>query len=193
MPFPALQMSTSDPAFWTMVMTVIMAASFVVIAAAMVTMAVVVRRVVRIVGEVERRVEPLMERVAGLADQARLIAAEGKVVAEQVGVMSGHLSTATMHFSESMALVKQEVRELKELVGVSAETARDKVEMISRSIDETHQQLMVTTNFITGKVINPARELAAIMAGVRRGLEVLVAPAPKQIDQSYAEDEMFIG
>ena len=193
MPFPALQMSTSDPAFWTMVMTVIMAASFVVIAAAMVTMAVVVRRVVRIVGEVERRVEPLMERVAGLADQARLIAAEGKVVAEQVGVMSGHLSTATLHFSESMALIKEEVRELKELVGVSAETARDKVEMISRSIDQTHDQLMVTTNFITGRIVSPARELAAIMVGVRRGLEALVAPAPKQIDQTYGEEEMFIG
>jgi uncharacterized protein YoxC len=193
MPFPALQMSTSDPAFWTMVMAIITALSFVVIAAAMVVMALVVRRVVRMVSNVERRVEPLFDRVAGLTDQVRLIAAEGKVVAEQVGVMSGHLSTATLHFSESMALIKDEVRELKELVGVSAETARDKVEMISRSIDQTHQQLMVTTNFITGKVINPARELAAIMVGVRRGLEVLVAPAPKPIDQTYGEEEMFIG
>jgi hypothetical protein len=31
------------------------------------------------------------------------------------------------------------------------------------------------------------------MAGVRRGLEVLIAPAPKQIDQTYGDDEMFIG
>ena len=186
-------MSTNDPAFWTMVMTIIMAVSFVMIAAAMVVMALVVRRVVRVVTEVERRVEPLMQRVTGLADQARLIASEGKVVAEQVGVMSGHLSTATLHFSESMALIKEEVRELKELVGVSAETARDKVELISRSIDQTHQQLMVTTNFITGRVINPARELAAIMVGVRRGLEVLAAPTPKPINQTYGEEEMFIG
>jgi uncharacterized protein YoxC len=186
-------MSTSDPAFWTMVMTIITAASFVVIAAAMVVMALVVRRVVRAVSNVERRVEPLFDRVAGLAEQARQIAAEGKVVAEQVGVMSGHLSTATLHFSESMSLIKDEVRELKELVGGTAETARDKVEMISRSIDQTHQQLMVTTDFITGKVISPARELAAIMVGVRRGLEVLVAPTPKPINQTYGEEEMFIG
>ena len=39
----------------------------------------------------------------------------------------------------------------------------------------------------------PARELAAILAGVRRGLEVLVAPAPNPINRSYGEDEMFIG
>lgn len=186
----ALQLRTDDPAFWVLV---IVAVSFVVIAVAMVAIALVVSRVARVVSNVERKVEPLLDRVGSLTEQVKQIAAEGRVVAAEVGVMSGHLSTATMHFSESVALVKEEVRELKELVGVSAVTARDKVEMISRSIDQTHQQMMVTTNFITSRIINPAREVAAIMAGVRRGLEVLVAPAPKQIDQTYGEEEMFIG
>lgn len=185
-----LQMSTNDPAFWVLV---VVAVSFVVIAVAMVAVALVVRRVVQAVVNVERRVEPLAERVSSLAEQVREITAEGKHIAEQITVMSGHLSTATMHFSESMGLIKEEVRELKQIVGVSAETAREKVEMISRSIDETHHQIMTTTNFVTSRIVNPAREIAAIMAGVRRGLEVLVAPVPKQIDQTYAEDEMFIG
>jgi hypothetical protein len=114
-------------------------------------------------------------------------------VAEQVTVMSGHLSTATLHFSESMALIRGEVAELKQVVSLSAETARDKIERISQSIDETHGQLMVTTNYVTSRIINPAREIAAIMAGVKRGLEVMLAPAPKQINESYAEEEMFIG
>lgn len=190
MPFPALQMSASDPAFWVLV---IVAASFVVIAAAMVFIAVVVSRVARTVRNVEGKVEPLMERVGALADQVKVIAVQGKEVAEQVTIMSGHLSTATMYLSESLGLVRDEVRELKEVVGLSTETARSKVEMISRSIDDTHGQLMTTTNLITSKIVNPAREIAAIMAGVRRGLEVLLAPAPKQINESYAEEEMFIG
>ncbi len=186
----ALQMSTNDPAFWVMVLVAI---SFVVIAVAMVVIAVVVGRVARMASNLERRVEPLVERVGALTEQVRLIAVEGKDVAEQVTLMSGHLSTASMHFSESMSLIKDEVRELKEIVGVSAETAREKVELISRSIDETHGQLTATTSLINSKIVGPAREIAAIMAGVRRGLEVLVAPTPKQIDQTYAEDEMFIG
>src|ERR671938_621628 len=190
MPFLALQMRTDDPAFWVLV---IVAVSFVVIAVAMVAIAVVVSRVARAVGNVERRIEPLMERVGALTDQARLIAVQGKEVADQVTVMSGHLSTATMYLSESLALVRDEVRDLKEVVGLSTETARAKVEMISRSIDETHGQLMTTTNFITSRIVNPAREIAEIMAGVRRGLEVLLPPAPKQINESYAEEEMFIG
>lgn len=189
MPF-ALQMSTNDPAFWVLV---IVAASFFVIAVAMIFVAAKVGSVVRSVHNVEAKVEPLMARVSVLTEQAQAIAVQGREVAAQVAVMSGHLSTATMHFSESMALVRDEVRDLKEVVGLSAETARDKIEKISRSIDQTHEQLMVTTGFVTSKIINPARELAAIMAGVRRGLEVFVAPAPKQINETYSEEEMFIG
>ena len=194
MPFPAVQLSTNDPAFWVLV---VVAVSFAIIAMAAITVAAVVAvlasRAVRVVRSVEEKISPLVERVGALAEQAQAIAAQGREVADQVTVMSGHLSTATMHFSESMALIRGEVAELKQIVGLSAETARDKIETISRSIDETHGQLMVTTNYVTSRIINPAREIAAIMAGVRRGLEVLLAPAPKQINESYAEEEMFIG
>ena len=194
MSFPALQLNTNDPAYWVLV---VVAVSFAVIALAAVTVAVVVAvlasRAVRVVRSVESKVEPLVERVGAVAEQAQAIAAQGREVADQVTVMSGHLSTATLHFSESMALIRGEVAEIKEVVGLSAETARDKIERISQSIDETHGQLMLTTNFVTSRIINPAREIAAIMAGVRRGLEVLLAPAPKQINESYAEEEMFIG
>ena len=183
-------MQTNDPAFWVLV---VVAVSFLAIAVAMLFVTVAIVRITRVVGNLEKRVEPLMERVGALTDQVRQIAAQGREVAEQVTLMSGHLSTATMHFSESMSLVKDEVRDLREIVGLSAETAREKVAMISRHIDETHSQVAATTAFIQSKIVLPAREIAAIMAGVRRGLEVLIAPAPKQIDQTYGDDEMFIG
>ena len=89
--------------------------------------------------------------------------------------------------------MRSEVGELRQLVSETAVEARDKVELVSRTIDRTHKQVVLTTDFITTKVIEPAREVAAIMAGFRRGLEVLVAPMPKPINQTYAEDEMFIG
>jgi uncharacterized protein YoxC len=186
-------MGTNDLAFWTMVSAIVISVSFVIIAVAMIAIAVIVSRVVRTVGNVERRVEPLMERIGALSDQVREIAAQGREVVEQVNLMSGHLATASLHFSESMALVKDEVHDLRQIVGLSAEMAHEKVEMVSRSFDETHRQITATTLFIQSKIVNPAREIAAIMAGVRRGLEVLVAPTPKQIDQTYGDEEMFIG
>ncbi len=184
------QMSPNDPMFWVML---IIAIAFIIIAAAMVAIAMFVSRAVKTVGRLEERVEPLMQKVTALSEQGRQIAAQGKEIAEQFNVMSGHLTTATMHFSESASLIKDELRELKLLVGETAVTARDKVALVSRTIDQTHQQVFSTTTFIRSKVMEPARELAAIMAGFRRGLEVLIAPAPKPINQTYGEDELFIG
>ena len=186
----ALQMSTRDPMFWVMV---VVALSFIVIAIAMVAIAVFVNRAVKTVGRVEEKLEPLMERVSAMSEQGQQIAVQGKLIAEQFSAVSGHLSTATMHFSESLAIIKGEVAELKALVSDTAVEARDKVDLVSRTIDRTHRQIVLTTDFVQSKVIEPARELAAIMAGFRRGLEVLVAPIPKPVNQTYGEDEMFIG
>ena len=186
----ALQMSTNDPMFWVMV---IIAASFIVIAIAMIAIAVFVSRAVKSVNRVEEKVEPLIARITAMSEQGKEIAVQGKLIAEQFTAVSNHLATATLHISESMAIVRNEIGELKILVSETAVEARDKVQLVSRTIDRTHQQVALTTDFIQTKVIEPARELAAIMAGFRRGLEVLVAPMPKPINQTYAEDEMFIG
>ena len=186
----ALQMSVNDPLFWVMV---IIAVSFVVIAIAMIVIARIVGSVVTTVNRLEARVEPLMEKVTALSEQGKEIAVQGKEIAEQFNIMTGHLSTATMHFSESAGLIKDEVRELKFLVSETALTARDKVALVSRTIDQTHEQVTTTTEFIQEKIIQPARELAAIMAGFRRALEVLLSPSPKPINQTYGDEEMFIG
>jgi hypothetical protein len=186
----ALQITVHDPLFWIMI---VIALSFVIIAIAMIAIAVFVNRAVKSVGRLENKMEPLIERVTLISEQGQQVAVQGKFIAEQFHAVSGHLATATMHLSESLAIVKSEVSELKALVNDTAVEARDKVELVSRTIDRTNQQVVLTTDFIQHKVIEPARELAAIMAGFRRGLEVLVAPVPKPINQTYGEDEMFIG
>src|SRR5215213_7423365 len=185
-----LQMSTRDPMFWIMV---IIAASFLVIAIAMIAIATFVSRAVKSVNRMEEKMEPLLERVTAMSEQGKQIAVQGKLIAEQITAVSGHLATATLHFSESLAIVKSEIGELRALVSETAVEARDKVELVSRTIDRTQKQVALTTDFVQSKVIEPAREIAAIMAGFRRGLEVLVAPMPKPINQTYSEDEMFIG
>jgi len=187
---PALQMSPQDPMFWVMV---IITLSFIVLAFAMISMAVYVNRAVKSVGRLEQKLEPLIDRMTVMSEQGKQIAVQGKFIAEQFTAVAGHLSTATLHLSESMAIIKSEVSELKEMVSETAVEAREKVELVSRTIDQTHRQVALTTDFIQAKVIEPAREIAAIMAGFRRGLEVLVAPIPKPINQTYGEDEMFIG
>jgi len=186
-------MNSHEPLFCLVIITGIISVSFLVIAAAMIAISVFVNRAVKTVARLEEKLDPLINRANALSVQAQGIAVQGRQIAEQFNVMSGHLSTATGHLAESTALIKEEVRGIMMIADETAHVAKEKVEVVSRAIDTTHERVMDTTEFIQRKVIEPARELAAILAGVRRGLEVLVAPAPSPINRSYGDDEMFIG
>lgn len=179
-------MNPNDPQFWMMVSSIITAICFIVMAVSLIAVAVTVKRVVGTVKRIEERVEPLITKVDAISLQ-------GREISVHFNEISANLSTATKYLAESTELIKEEVAELKVLVGQTAITAKDKVEMVSRSIDRTHSQVLDTTEFVNQKIVVPAREIAAVMAGVKKGLEVLFAPAPKQIDRVYMDDEMFIG
>lgn len=179
-------MNASEPLFWMMISSIIIAICFIVMAIALIAIAIIVRKVVGTVNRLEEKVDPLITKVNAMGEQ-------GKQISVQFTEISNHLSTATEHLSESTGLIKEEVKEIKQLVGMTAHEAKDKVALVSKTIDQTQLQVVDTTEFIQAKVVEPAREIAAIMAGVKKGLEVLFAPSPKQIDRAYQEDEMFIG
>jgi uncharacterized protein YoxC len=179
-------MNSSDPQFWMMVSSIVIAICFIVMAIALIAIAVIIRRVVTTVRNIEERVDPLITKVDA-------ISAQGREISVHFNEISANLSVATKYLSESTELIKEEVAELRSLVSDTAITARDKVEMVSHTIDRTHMQVTNTTEFVNQKIVVPAREIAAIMAGVKKGLEVLFAPAPKQIDRVYTEEELFIG
>ena len=169
-----------------MVSSIIIAVCFVFMAIAFLWIAITVRKVVATVKNVEEKVEPLLRKVDA-------IGAQGKEISVHFTEISANLSSATKSLADSTELIREEIADLRVLVGQTAHTAKDKVEMVSRSIDKTHAQVLDTTEFVNQKIVVPAREIAAVMAGVKRGLEVLFAPAPKQIDRAYTEDDMFIG
>lgn len=179
-------MNANDPQFWMMISSIVTAICFIVMAIALIGVAITVRRVVNTVQRVEERLEPLIVKVDAMSVQ-------GKDISVSFAEISSNLSTATKYLAESTELIKEEVVELKKLVGETALTARDKVELVSRTIDRTQLQVVTTTDFVNEKIVAPAREIAAVMAGVKKGLEVLFAPTPKQIDRVYMDDEMFIG
>ena len=179
-------MNASEPMFWMMIASIVISICFVIMAIALAWIAIIVRKVVGTVHRVEEKVDPLIKQV-------NLISEQGREISIQFNEMSGNISTATKYFAESAGLIKEEVAEIKLLVGQTAVTAKDKVALVSQTIDRTQTQVTTTADFIQDKVVQPAAELAAIMAGIRKGLEVLFAPSPKRIDKVYHDDEMFIG
>jgi uncharacterized protein YoxC len=179
-------MNINDPQFWMMVSSIITAICFIVMAGALVGVYLTVKRVTATVQRVEERVEPLIRQV-------NAISVQGREMSVQFSEVATNLASATKNLSDSTELIRDEVAELRTIVSSTALVARNKVEMVSNSIDRTHSQVLDTTEFVQQKIVVPAREIAAVMAGVRKGLEVLFAPSPKQIDRVYVDDDMFIG
>ncbi len=179
-------MNASEPQFWMMVASIVIAVCFVVMAIATVAIAVIISRVVATVNHLDERIDPLITKIDAISLQ-------GEQISVHFTDVSSNLSVATRHLAESTEIIKDEVAELRSIVSSTALVARDKVNMVSRTIDRTHDQVTDTTEFVQRKIVEPAREIAAIMAGVKKGLEVLFAPSPKQIDRVYMDDEMFIG
>ena len=179
-------MNTTDPQFWTMISTIIIAVCFIAMAVAMIAIAITIKKAAASAHRVEESLGPLI-------DKLNLIGVQGKEISVSFNEVTANLSTATRYLAESTELIKEEVIDLRHIVNSTALTARDKVELVSRTIDRTQMQVTSTTDFVQAKIVEPAREIAAVMAGVKKGLEVLFAPSPKQIDRVYVEEEMFIG
>ncbi len=179
-------MSEQDMQFWMMVSLIVIAFSFLIIAGAVLYLAFKSRRIINTIDHLDEMVQPLLTKT-------NTIGLQGEEMLAQFVETSKHLSAASKYFSDSAELIKDEVVELKQLVGMTAVEAKEKVELVNKTIEQTQMQVADTTQFIQSKVVQPAAEFAAIMAGVRKGLEVLFAPSPKQIDRVYQEDEMFIG
>lgn len=179
-------MNTSEPEFWMMISLIVIAVCFIAMAFAAIVMASHAKKAVETVERLDDMLEPLIAKVDAISQQ-------GKEISVGFNEVTANLATATRYLAESTELIKEEVQDLRQIVNSTAITARDKVELVSRTIDRTHMQVTDTTDFVHAKIVEPAREIAAIMAGVKKGLEVLFAPTPKQIDRVYVEEEMFIG
>src|SRR5947207_3747630 len=140
----ALQLNPNDPAFWVMV---VVAVSFFIIAIAMIFIAAYVSRAVKSVNRLEARLEPLIDKLTFVGEQSKAMAVQGKQIAEQFNAVAGHISTATLNLSESVAIIKSEVAELKDIVSHTAHEARDKVDLVSRTTDRTQNQVINTNDF----------------------------------------------
>jgi hypothetical protein len=179
-------MNPQEPEFWTMVSSIVIAICFIVMAIALIVIAVYARKGVKTANRVQEQVKPLLTKVDAIGLQA-------KEMSVQFTDVSSNLNLASKNFAESTGLITEQVAELRQLVGSTAIVAKDKVDMVSKSIDKTHDQVLDTTQFVQKRIVVPAQEIAAVMAGVKKGLEVLFAPRPKQIDRAYTDDELFIG
>lgn len=101
---------------------------------------------------------------------------------------AGHLGARAGDFYQAASSKAGEVAD------VARGAAARKGEQLTAAIEAGKQAFIEEKQRISTDTTTPTGELdAAIKAGLKRGLEVLVGPAPKPINRTYGDDELFIG
>jgi archaellum component FlaC len=177
----------------------------VTVAAAVITLSFVVQAVMfayinanmkklnQVAGALQTKVEPLLgevqstvANVKGVTVQARdafeNLTAESRAIAAAISVSTREITevarTQAQHFAgtleETNLMLRRQVTELDHL------------------LSRTQLRIEDTTIEVQTSVLKPLRELAAVVAGVRRTVDVLLNRDRKPIDQVYQDEEMFI-
>jgi hypothetical protein len=60
-------------------------------------------------------------------------------------------------------------------------------------LTRTQDRVETTTVEVQTTVLQPLREVSALLVGLKRTIEMLFGRERKSIDQAYQDEEMFIG
>lgn len=143
----------------------------------------------------------LSVRVASLMviaeDTARNVGPVLRSAREMMVESKDKLSLVSQNLVEVSQLTKQQVTRFDGVMSDVSDRLRLQVIRLDQLLSNTVARVEETTELVQNNVVKPVRELSAILAGVRTGLEYLLRrnrsragrPAPGQATQ---EEELFI-
>lgn len=153
-----------------------------------------------------RRLVVMAERATQLQTRAEYLLTNTEPVIKLAhGLMAelkqsaDYFSQGVQHLSAIAEMAKDEVAEVKSLMGDTTalarrevERARDKVDQVQNTLAVATDQFERTTALVQQSVLEPAREFSYLMFGLRRALDVLLAGRRLPVDRAYQDEEMFI-
>lgn len=134
----------------------------------------------------QNRLEPLI----GQAEQAVTVArrAVGEISVEARACVAAISATA----AELTKITREQVIELRDFVADTTDSARSQVQRLDRVVTRTADRVEHIAWVAETSLVEPIREIAAIITAIKRALAVFFRVEPKQINQAYQDEEMFI-
>ena len=153
------------------------------------------KRVVAVVertGELQTRAEYILNNTEPVLKMAHGVMAELKEAGK-------YFSQGAQSFSVIAEMAKDEVAEVKHLLGDTTAIARREVERAREKVDKVQDTLASATDqferataMVQHSVLEPAREFSYAMYGLRRAIEVLFAGRRLPVNRAYQDEELFI-
>ncbi|MCG3163980.1 MAG: hypothetical protein JMDDDDMK_05439 [Acidobacteria bacterium] len=153
-----------------------------------------------------KRLVAIAERTSQLQTRAEYLLNNTEPVLKMAqGVMSelkeagAYFSQGAQHISAIAEMAKDEVAEVKHLLGDTTAIARREVERAREKVDKVQNTLAVatdqfarTTAMVQHSVLEPAREFSYLMFGLRRAFDVLFSGNRLPVNRAYQDEELFI-
>jgi uncharacterized protein YoxC len=144
------------------------------------------------------KVEPLIGQVQGtittVKDTVDKISVQAKESFDKVTGETRAIAAAVSATSQQITgMAERQAQQISATIDLATSTLQRQVVEIDALLTRTHDRIEDTTIEVQSTVLEPMREVSALLVGLRRTVEMLFGRNRKQIDQAYQDEEMFIG
>jgi hypothetical protein len=153
----------------------------------------------RLLAVIERRTSELQTRAEYILNNTEPVLKMAHGVMAELKEAGGYFSQGAQHLSAIAEMARDEVAEVKHLLGDTTaiarrevERAREKVDKVQDTLASATDQFARATAMVQHSVLEPAREFSYVMFGLRRAIEVLFSGSRLPVNRAYQDEELFI-
>jgi ABC-type transporter Mla subunit MlaD len=189
------------------VMTVaaaVIALSFIVQAAMFMFIFRAINQLKGIAASIQAKAEPVIAKAGPVIDQVQSavstvtdsverISSQAKDAFEKVTIETRAVAAAVSASSQEITKIAlHQAEQLSHTLDYTTSTIQRQVTELDGLLVRTQDRFEDTTREVQATVLQPMRELSALLVGLRRILETLFGRHRKSIDRAYQDEELFI-
>jgi len=183
---------------------IVIAVSFLVQATAMIFIFGAVRKLTAMAAALQAKAEPILAKVVPVTEQVQATMAGVRVTVDRISTQTKDAfdkltvetravaSSFSVSSQEILTLAKKQAQQLSDTMDLTNSTLQRQVVEIDALLLRAQNRIENTTIEVQTTVLQPMRELSALLAGLKRMIEALFGRDRKPIDRAYQDEEMFI-
>ena len=178
--------------------------SFIVQAAMLMFIYGAIKRLTGIAASIQAKVEPVIAKAGPVMDQVQnavstvtgsveKISAQAKDTFDKITIETRAVAAAVSASSQEITkMALHQADQLSHTLDYTTSTVQRQVTELDGLLVRTQERFEDTTLEVQATVLQPMRELSALLVGLRRILETLFGRHRKSIDRAYQDEELFI-
>ena len=154
---------------------------------------VAIRKIITTVEKLQEQVTPLIEK----SQQILITTQETTVLAKKTAISlraeaEACMAAVTVTTQEIAKIAQDQIHNVQTFMDDATSTVKNQIDQFDRIASRTVSRIDRVGTIIQKDVLQPIREISAVLYAARTFLEVVLGLKRKQINQVYQDEEMFI-